>query len=135
MSDFTHARICIRHASGSVEIQAPAGEVTWLDLSGLHALPVVASKGFRRKRPFLTAFLLLGCFAAVGAGIVLVDSNHPSPTVSLADAAAAFAAPQQPVPLDMPLPSAGQAPRGVPAPAPGSQPAAHGADPFGLRLK
>jgi hypothetical protein len=133
MSDFTHARICIRHASGSVEIQAPAGEVTWLDLSGLHALPVVASKGFRRKRPLLTAFLFLGCSAAVGAGVVFVGSDRPFPAASRAEASALE---QVPLP-GLAVPSALQAPRAVQVPALGSlpQPAAHDADPFGLRLK
>ena len=135
MSDFTHARICISHASGSVEIQAPAGEVTWLDLSGLHALPVIAGNGVRPKRRVMTTLALLGCSAAIGAGVEFMSSNHPSSTVSLADAAAALAVPQQPIPLDMPVPSIGQAPRAVPAPLLGGQPAAHDADPFGLRLK
>ena len=126
MSDFTHARVCIRHASGSVEIQAPAGEVTWLDLSGLHALPVVASKGFRRKRPLLTAFLFLGCSAAVGAGVVFVGSDRPFPPASRAEASALE---------QVPVPSIGQALRSGPVPAAGPLPAAHDADPFGLRLK
>lgn len=136
MSDFTHARVCIRHASGSVEIQAPAGEVTWLDLSGLHALPVVASNGFRRKRPLLTAFLFLGCSAAVGAGVVFVGSDRSPPLVAHSEPSALeLAAPQQPIPLGVPVPSIGQALRSGPVPAAGPLPAAHDADPFGLRLK
>jgi hypothetical protein len=138
MSDFTHARVCIRHASGSVEIQAAAGETTWLDLSGLHALPVATGKGFRRKRRLLTTLLFLGCSTAVGAGIWFVNSSRPFPAASRAEASALEqAAPQQALLPGLAGPSVLQAPREAQAPALGSlpQPAAHDADPFGLRLK
>jgi len=138
MSDFTHARICIRHASGSVEIQAAAGETTWLDLSGLHALPVATGKGPRRKRRFLTTFLVLGCSAAVGAGIWFVSSNRSFPAASRAEASALEQpAPQQALLPGLAAPSVLQAPREARPPALGflPQPAAHDADPFGLRLK
>lgn len=138
MSDFTHARICIRHASGSVEIQAPAGEVTWLDLSGLHALPIATGKRVRRKRRLLTTILLFGCSAAVGAGVGFVSSNRPFSAASRAEASALEQPGQQQALLPgLAMPNAVQASRGVPAPAPQPlpQPAAHDADPFGLRLK
>lgn len=138
MSDFTHARVCIRHASGSVEIQAPAGEVTWLDLSGLHALPVATGKGVRRKRRLLMSCFFLGCSATVGAGIGFVSSNRPFPVASRAEASALEQPAQQQAFLpSLAVPNIVQAPRGVPAPAPEPtpQPAAHDADPFGLRLK
>ena len=138
MSDATHARICIRHASGSVEIEAPAGEVTWLDLSGLHALPVPGGMGFRRKRPVLKTFLLLGCFAAVGGGVWFVGSNLPFPAASRAEASALEQVVQQQALLPgLTPPIAPRTLQGAPGPAPGSppQPTTHDADPFGLRLK
>ncbi len=137
MSDFTHARICIRHASGSVEIQAAAGETTWLDLSGLHALPVATGRGPRRKRRLLATFLVLGC-SAVGAGVWFVNSSRPFPAASRAEASALEQpALQQALLPGLAVPSVLQAPREVQAPTPGSlpQPAAHDADPFGLRLR
>ena len=138
MSDFTHARICIRHASGSVEIQAPAGEVTWLDLSGLHALPIATGKGVRRKRRLLTTILFFGCSAAVGGGVGFVSSNRPFSAASRAEASALERSAQQQAFLPgLAMPNAVQASRGLPVPAtePRPQPAAHDADPFGLRLK
>ena len=136
MSDATHARICIRHASGSVEIEAPAGEVTWLDLSGLHALSVPGGSGFRRKRPALKTLMFLGCFAAVGGGVWFVGNYLPAG--SRAEASALERAASQQAFLPGPaLPNAPQTLQGAQVPALGSppQPAAHDADPFGLRLK
>ena len=134
MSDFTHARICIRHASGSVEIQAPAGEVTWLDLSGLHALPIAAGQEGRRKRHLLKVLLVFGFSAAVVAGTVFMSNNRTFLTAPRAETSTL----EQPALLpDFTTPNAVQAPRALPAPASGSlpQPAARDADPFGLRVK
>ena len=133
MSDFTHARICIRHTSGSVEIQAPAGEVTWLDLSGLHALPITTGRG---KRRLLTSLLFFGCSAAFAAYVGVVSSNHLFSAASRAEASALEQPGQQQAFLpDMVAPSAAPAPRALPAPAPGSlpQPPAPSVDPFGLK--
>ena len=138
MSDFAHARICIRHASGSVEIQAPAGEVTWLDLSGLHALPIAAGKEGRRKRRFLTSLLFFGCSTAFAAYVGFVSSNHLFSAASRAEASALEQPGQQQALLPgLAMPSTIQVPRAVPAPVPEPMPhpAAHDADPFGLRLK
>lgn len=132
MSDFTHARVCIRHGSGSVEIQAPAGEVTWLDLSGLHALPLATGKEGRRKRRFLIAFFFLGCSAAAGVGVALTSNSRPFSAGVRADASAL----ERPALLpDFATANAAQAPRALPAPASGPlpQPAAPDADPFGLK--
>ena len=132
MSDFTHARICIVHASGSVEIQAPAGEVTWLDLSGLHALPVAGSKGFRRGRRFLTSILFLGCSAVVGAGAGFMSSSRPLSAGVRAEASAL----ERPALLpEFAAANAVQVPQALPPPAsgPAAQPAVSGADPFGLK--
>ncbi len=132
MPDFTHARVCIRHGSGSVEIQAPAGEVTWLDLSGLHALPIANGKGVRRKRRFLTTFLFFGCSAAVGAGVGFVSSNRPFSAAIRAEASAL----KQPALLPDFAPANGAPPpRALPDPVSGpvSQPSAPDADPFGLK--
>ena len=123
MSDFTHARICIRHGSGSVEIQAPAGEVTWLDLSGLHA---------RRGRRLLTSILFLGCSAVVGAGAGFMSSSRPLSTGIRAEASAL----ERPALLpDFATINAVQAPRALPPVASGSaaQPTAPDTDPFGLK--
>ena len=134
MSDFTHARVCIRHSSGSVEIQAPAGEVTWLDLSGLHALPIASGKEGRRKRRLLITCFSLGCSAAVGVGVMSNGRSIP-PGVRAEAAALERSATQQAFLPDLAAPSAVQVPRGVPAaaPEPTPQPAAPGADPFGLK--
>ena len=136
MSDFTHARICIRHGSGSVEIQAPAGEVTWLDLSGLHALPIVTGKEGRRKRRLLITCLFLGCSAAVVAGVGFASSGRSIPSSVRAEASALErSAAQQAFLPDLATSSAVQVLRGVPAaaPEPMPQPGAPGADPFGLK--
>ena len=136
MSDFTHARVCIRHGSGSVEIQAPAGEVTWLDLSGLHALPLASGKEGRRKRRLLVACFFLGSSAAVGTGLGFMSSSRSIPPGVRAEAAALErSAMQQGVLPDLAVPNAVQVPRGVPAvaPEPTPQPTAPGADPFGLK--
>lgn len=130
MSDFTHARVCIRHGSGSVEIQAPAGEVTWLDLSGLHVLPI-GNEG-RGKRRFLITFVFLGCSAAVGVGAGIMLSARSLPTGLRAEASAL----ERPALLpDFATANAVQAPRALPPPASGSvaQPPAPDADPFGLK--
>ena len=138
MSEFTHARVCIRHASGSVEIQAPAGEVTWLDLSGLHVLPIAAGKEGRRKRRLLLTCFFLGGSAMVGGGVAFMSSGRTlSPGIRAEASMLERSAPQQAFLPDLAMPSAVQAPRGlpVPAPEPTPQPAARDADPFGLRLK
>lgn len=138
MSDFTHARICIRHASGSVEIQAPAGEVTWLDLSGLHALPVTAGREGRRKRRLLLTCFFLGGSAAVGGGVAFMSSSRTLPPGIRAEASVLERSAQQQAFLPgLAMPNTVQASRGLPAsaPEPLPQPAAHDADPFGLRLK
>ena len=132
MSDFTHARICIRHASGSVEIQAPAGEVTWLDLSGLHALPIASGKEGRRKRRLLTACFFLGCSAAVGAGVGFVSSGRSLSAGVRAETSAL----ERPALLpEFAIANPVQAPRALPPAASGPvvQPAAPDADPFGLK--
>jgi len=132
MSDFTHARVCIRHGSGSVEIQAPAGEVTWLDLSGLHALPIAAGKGGRRKRRLLITFFFLGCSAVAGVGVALM-SNSRSLSAGIRAEASAL---ERPALLpDFATASAVQTPRALPPSASGpmAQPAAPDADPFGLK--
>ena len=137
-ADFTHARICIRHASGAVEIQAPAGEVTWLDLSGLHALPIPAGTGFRRKRRLVTTCVFLCCLAAVGSGVAFMFNGRAVPSGIRAEASVLErSGPQQAFLPDMAMPNAVQASRTLrePAPEPMPQPAAHDADPFGLRLK
>lgn len=136
MSDFTHARVCIRHGSGSVEIQAPAGEVTWLDLSGLHAVPIGSGKEGRRKRRLLITCFSFGCSAAVGVGVGVMSSGRSiSPGVRAEASALERSAAQQAFLPDLAAPSAVQVPRGVPAaaPEPTPQPAAPGADPFGLK--
>ncbi len=134
MSDFTHARICIRHNSGSVEIQAPAGEVTWLDLSGLHALPIANGKGGRRKRRLLTTFVFLGFSAAAAAageaGVVFMSNSR---AFSAGTRAEASALEQSALLPDFATANAIQAPRVLPAPGPLPHPAAHDADPFGLK--
>lgn len=138
MSDFTHARICIRHASGSVEIQAPAGEVTWLDLSGLHALPVTAGKEGRRKRRLLLTCFFLGGSAMVGGGLAFMSSGRTlSPGIRAEASALERSAQQQAFLPSLAVPNVVQAPRGAlaSAPEPTPQSAAHDADPFGLRLK
>lgn len=132
MSDFTHARICIRHASGSVEIQAPAGEVTWLDLSGLHALPTLSGKRFRRKRRLVTTCLFLCCSAAVGGGVAFISSSRPLSAGARVEASAL----ERPALLpDFATVNAVQAPRALPpvASGPTAQPATPDADPFGLK--
>lgn len=123
MPDFTHARVCIRHGSGSVEIQAPAGEVTWLDLSGLHA---------RRGRRLLTSILFLGCSAVVGAGAGFMSSSRPFSAGVRAEASAL----ERPALLpELATANAVQVPQALPSPAsgPAAQPTAPGADPFGLK--
>jgi hypothetical protein len=138
MPDFTHARICIRHASGSVEIQAPAGEVTWLDLSGLHALPIATGKEGRRKRRLLLTCFFLGGSAAVGGGVAFMSSSRIlSPGIRAEASVLERSAPQQAFLPDMAMPNAVQASRALrePASEPAPQPAARDADPFGLRLK
>ncbi len=130
MSDFTHARICIRHKSGSVEIQAPAGEVTWLDLSGLHALPIANGKGGRRKRRLLTTFVFLGFSAAAAAGVVFMSNSR---ALSAGTRAEASALEQSALLPDFATANAIQAPRVLPAPGPLPHPAAQDADPFGLK--
>jgi len=132
MSDFTHARVCIRHGSGSVEIQAPAGEVTWLDLSGLHALPIANGKEGRRKRRLLITCFFLGCSAAAGVGVALSSNSRALSAGVRADASAL----ERPGLLpDFATANAISAPRALPAPASGllPQPAAPDADPFGLK--
>ncbi len=132
MSDFTHARVCIRHGSGSVEIQAPAGEVTWLDLSGLHALPISNGKAFRWRRRLLTSVLFLGCSAAAGVGVALTSNSRPFSAGVRAEASAL----ERPASLpDFATANAVQVPRALPSPASGPlpQPAAPDADPFGLK--
>ena len=136
MPDFTHARVCIRHGSGSVEIQAPAGEVTWLDLSGLHALPVASGNEGRRKRRLLVTSAFLVCSVAVGVGLGSMSSGRSIPSGVRAEAAALVrSAAQQAFLPDLAVPNAVQFRRGVPtvAPEPTPQPAASGADPFGLK--
>lgn len=132
MSDFTHARICIRHGSGSVEIQALAGEVTWLDLSGLHALPIANGKGGRRKRRLLTTFVFLGFSAAAagGAGVVFMSNSRAFSGGTRAEASALEQSALLP---DFATANAIQAPRVLPVPGPLPHPAAHDADPFGLK--
>ena len=127
MSDFTHARVCIRHGSGSVEIQAPAGEVTWLDLSGLHALPIATGNEGRRKGRLLIACLLFGCSAVAGVGVSVASSSHFIPDGVRAEVPAMErSAAQQAFLSDVAAANTVQAPRGVPAAAPGT-------DPFGLK--
>ena len=123
MSDFTHARVCIRHGSGSVEIQAPAGEVTWLDLSGLHA---------RRGRRLLTSILFLGCSAVVGAGVGFVSSSRP---LSAGVRAEASALERPTLPPEFAAANTVQVPRALPpgASGPAAQPVTPDADPFGLK--
>lgn len=138
MSDFTHARVCIRHGSGSVEIQAPAGEVTWLDLSGLHALPIAAGKDGRWKRRLLLTCFFLGGSAVIGGGLVFMSSGRTLPPGIRAEASMLErSAPQQAFLPDPAMPNAAQASRTLrePAPEPTPRPAARDADPFGLRLK
>lgn len=134
MSDFTHARICIRYNSGSVEIQAPAGEVTWLDLSGLHALPIANGKEGRPKRRLLTTFVFLGFSAAAagGAGVAFMSNSRALSAGTRAEASALERSALLP---DFATANAIQAPRALPPVASGPlpQPAASDADPFGLR--
>jgi len=136
MSEFTHARICIRHGSGSVEIQAPAGEVTWLDLSGLHAVAIANGKRPRWGRRFLATFLFFGCSAAVGVGVGVASSGRSFSAGSRAEVSVLDRpTPQQAFLPDLAVSNAVQAPRVLPPAASGPlpQPAAPDADPFGLK--
>ena len=107
MSDFTHARICIRHASGSGEIQAPAGEVTWLDL---------------------------GCSAVVGGAAGFMSSTSPL-SAGIRAEASALERPALPPEFATTTAHAVQVPQVLPPSASGpvTQPAASDADPFGLK--
>ena len=128
MSESNHARICIRHAGGSVEILAPAGEVTTLDLTGLHA----AKRGRRWRRLggrtlLACGLIAIGAVGAIGTGAMQTGGGYASSAglraalegpPSLPDLGAAIGTPR-PLP---PIPS-----------GPSAQPPAADADPFGLK--